>query len=81
MSRVLALLLAVIGGAAIAFAVLLALVPTFYGFLWIFVFGDDSWPDWVDQVSNIAVPLIGLAIWALAGWFIWKHLVARRRAG
>jgi hypothetical protein len=80
-NRWLALLLGIVGGGAIAFAVLLAFVPALYGFLWIFVFGDDSWPDWVDQVSNIAIPLIGLAIWVIAGWFIWKRLVARRRAG
>ena len=81
MNRWLALLIAIVGGGAAALAVLVAFVPALYGLLWIFVFGDDSWPDWVDKVSNIAVPLIALAIWAIAGWLIWKRLAARHQAG
>jgi hypothetical protein len=76
-NRGIAILLAIIGGAAVALAAVMALVAILYGFLWIFVFGDDPWPGWVDGSLNIIIPLIGLALWAIAGWSIWLRLTAR----
>jgi uncharacterized BrkB/YihY/UPF0761 family membrane protein len=80
-NRAVALLLAVIGGGAIAFAALLIGVAAIGGILWIYVFGDNSWPAWVETASNVAIPVIGLMMWAGFGWFIWLRLTASRPAG
>jgi uncharacterized membrane protein len=80
-NRWLALLLAVIGGAAVSLATMMGFVAMIYGALWIFVFGDDPWPSWVESILNIAVPLIGLALWAVVGWLIWLRLTVRPEAG
>jgi hypothetical protein len=49
---------------------------TLYGVLWIFVFGDDSWPPWVDRTLNLATPVVGLILWAYFAWLIWKRVSA-----
>ena len=81
MSRWLAVLLGIVGGGAVALGVVVGLVAALGGFLWIFVFGDDPWPPSVMRSLDIAIPLIGLALWALFGWVIWKRLIHPRGAG
>jgi hypothetical protein len=76
-NRGVAILLAIIGGAAVSLAAVMALVAIAYGFLWIFVFGDDPWPGWVEGGLNIIIPIVGLALWALVGWLIWLRLTVR----
>ena len=78
MNRWVVALLAIVAGGAFAFAAILGVVAVTYGVLWIYVFGDDPWPPWVDAGLNIAIPLIGLAIWAVAAWLIWRRLAVRR---
>jgi hypothetical protein len=73
-SRWLILLLAIIGGAAGALAILLAGTAFLMGVLWIFVFGDDPWPNWVEPALNLAIPVFGLLLAALIGWSIWLRL-------
>jgi len=68
----LALVIAIIGGAVAAWVGTIALVAVVYGSLWIYVFGDSSWPDWVDPVLGTVAVLGGLMIWVAVGWFIWK---------
>ena len=64
MSRWLALLIAVVGGAAIGYALLLAVGGAVLGFLWLYVFGDDPWPRWSDYVLGAAILIGG----ELNGW-------------
>jgi hypothetical protein len=73
-NRWVALLLAIIGGAAAALALVMFGTAGLFGLLWIFVFGDDPWPGWVESALNIAIPIIGLALWALFSWAIWNRL-------
>ena len=47
MNRWVALLLAVICGAAVALTLSMLGTAALFGFLWIFVLGDDPWPSWV----------------------------------
>lgn len=79
MSRLIAALLALIGGAAAALVALMVFGGGFLGFLWLFVFGDDPWPDWAMMALNVLIPLVGLLLWAVFGWQMWLRL--RRLAG
>ena len=74
MNRWAALLLAVIGGAAVALGLSMLGAAALFGLLWIFVFGDDPWPGWVEPSLNVAIPIAGLALWALFSWAIWNRL-------
>jgi hypothetical protein len=74
LNRGIALLLAIIGGAAVALSLSMFGTAAIVGVLWIFVFGDDPWPGWVEPTLNIAIPVVGLALWALSGWAIWSML-------
>ena len=78
MNRIAALIGAVIGGAAAAFAITIAGTAIVAGVLWLYVFGDDPWPRGAEAALNIAIPLFGLGAWALFGWLIYRLL--RRRA-
>jgi hypothetical protein len=73
-NRWVALLLAIIGGAAAALAILMFGTAAAAGLLWIFVFGDDPWPAWTETALNIAIPIVGLALWAMFSWAIWNRL-------
>ena len=80
MNRWVALLLAVIGGAAVALALSMLGTAALFGLLWIFVFGDDPWPGWVEPALNIVIPIVGLALWALFSWAIWNRLKSPHQA-
>jgi hypothetical protein len=49
--------------------------------LWIFVFGDDPWPAWVEPAAGIAIPVFGLLLWAGIAVVIWRRLVGLRPKG
>ena len=74
MSGAAAAVAAVIGGAIGSFAATIAVVVGLYSLLWIFVFGDDPWPDWVMTAVDLAVPILGLFFWGLFGLAIWRGL-------
>lgn len=74
MKRWLALLIAIVGGAALAFALTLGATAVIAGFLWIYVFGDDPWPDAANTVLNIAIPVLGLAAWGFFCWVLYRNL-------
>ena len=74
MNRVIAALLAIVGGGAVALGVLMLGTGALGGFLWIFVFGDDPWPGWTMTTLNILIPILGLFLWAVFGWQIWLRL-------
>ena len=74
MNRFAAALLAIIGGAAVALGVLMLGTGAVAGILWIFVFGDDPWPNWAMTMLNLIIPVVGLFFWAVFGWQLWLRL-------
>lgn len=74
MSRWLALLIAIIGGAVLGYVMLLLVAGGVLGVLWLYVFGDDPWPAWSDYVLGGAIVAGGLAAWAVCSWMIWRRL-------
>lgn len=77
MSRGLALLIAVIGGALLGYALLLVVAGGVIGFLWLYVFGDDPWPAWSDYVLGGAIVFGGLVSWMICSRIIWRALKSR----
>ena len=77
MSRWLALLLSILGGAIIAYCLLLAVGGAVLGFLWLYVFGDDPWPAWSNYVLGTAIVLGGLFAWLAGARMIWEHIQRR----
>jgi len=73
-NRWLALLIAVVTGAAIGYALLLVVAGGVLGLLWLYVLGDDPWPAWTDYVLGTAIVVGGLASWACCSWMIYKRL-------
>ena len=71
MNRWLLLLLAVVGGAIVAYVTVLIAAGAIVGLLWIFVFGDDSWPEGWEIVVTVILGLIGFAVWFAAAKKIW----------
>jgi len=55
--------LVIVGGLIMAFAALIGTVAVLAGVAWIFIFGDDPWPEW----SNAAIMTIALIVAAIAG--------------
>jgi hypothetical protein len=50
------------------------------GMLWIFVFGDNTWPNWVEQALPAVLIAVFLAVWLAclaAGYVIGKRLEQR----
>jgi len=75
-NRWLLLLLAVVGGAIVAYVAVLIAVGGIAGLLWIFVFGDDPWPEGWEIVVAIIAGLIGFATWFAAARQIWNRFSA-----
>ena len=65
-----------VAGVCTAFVVAGAML----GMMWIFVFGDNPWPDW----SNILVAMVFmgvvLACVATGGWLGYRHGIARENS-
>ena len=74
MNRWLALLIAVVGGAVLGYALLLVVGGGVLGVLWLYVFGDDPWPAWTDYVLGTAIVAGGAAAWAWCSWMIYKRI-------
>ena len=81
MNRWLALLLSIAGGLVASFVLTIALFVGLGSILWVFVFGDDTWPEWVRTGIDASIPTVGIAIAAAAAWIIWTRLTARPEAG
>jgi hypothetical protein len=73
-SRWLALLLSIVGGAVLGYALLLVVGGAVLGFFWLFVFGDDPWPAWSDYVLGAAIVVGGFGAWVYCSWKIWSQL-------
>ncbi|NUR12375.1 MAG: hypothetical protein HOQ20_11115 [Bradyrhizobium sp.] len=80
MNRWVALLIAVIAGGIAGVVVGSAIIIGLYAVLWMFVFGDNSWPEWVRPAMDLALQLLCLMLWAAFGWAIWRGLTRRRGA-
>jgi len=70
----LAIVLAVVGGAIGAWAAIILIFGALYGALWIYVFGDDPWPEWVNPAVGVAIPVVGIALWIVMARAIWSRL-------
>ena len=79
MNRWLALLLSIIGGAIIAYFLVLAIGGAVLGFLWLYVFGDDPWPAWSNYVIGTAIVIGGFVAWFASARMIWDKLKTRVR--
>ena len=80
MSRWVALLLAIVGGAIAAYTTILLVAGGLLGVGWLWVFGDDPWPHWAMDGLNLLIPIGGLILWGLFGWLIWVRLRSDRRS-
>ena len=80
MSRWVALLLAIVGGAIAAYTTILLVAGGLLGVGWLWVFGDNPWPHWAMDGLNLLIPIGGLILWALFGWLIWVRLRSHRRS-
>ena len=78
MNRWLALVLAILCGGSAAFVTAIAFVGTIYGLLWIYVYGDNPWPVWVEPTMSLLLVLVSAGVGLAVGLLIWKRL---RRAG
>jgi len=73
-SRWLALLLSIVGGAILGYAMLLLVGGGVLGLLWLYVFGDDPWPVWSDYVLGAAIIVGGMVAWWYCAQMIWRKL-------
>lgn len=74
MNRRLALLIAIVGGAVLGYFVFLFVAGAVLGLLWLYVFGDDPWPEWSDYVVGTVIVLGGLVCWFICARLIWLGL-------
>jgi len=73
-SRAAALLVAAVAG-GIGALVAVTLAGLFlFGSLWLFVFGDDPWPAWVEPAFDIALPILAALLWLVLGRAIYQRL-------
>ena len=79
MNRWLALLLSILGGAIIAYCLLIAVGGVVLGIMWLYVFGDDPWPAWSDYVIGSAIVIGGAVAWLASARMIWDKLKASVR--
>lgn len=77
MRRTAAAAAAVIGGAMGSIAATVAVVVGLYSVLWIFVFGDDPWPEWARTALDLAIPVLGILLWIVLALLIWNRLRPR----
>ena len=74
MNRWRALLIAIVGGAVLGYALLLVVAGGILGVLWLYVFGDDPWPAWTDYVLGGAIIVGGVICWAFCSRMLWRAL-------
>ena len=74
MNRWLLVLLAIVGGAIAAYIAVMFIGGGLIGVLWLFVFGDNPWPQGWEAVLSILLVLIGLFFWFRFARAIWGRL-------
>lgn len=56
-------LLFLVPGLFVSLLITFTLFAVSYGALWLFVFGDNTWPDWTEQVMPVLMLVIFSSIW------------------
>jgi hypothetical protein len=80
MNRWLAATIAIAIGIVVGGVIMLSVAAAIGSLMWVFVFGDDSWPAWVDPAFAIGMPLLWLGSAAGLAWIVWLKLGVRRPA-
>jgi hypothetical protein len=75
-NRWLALLIAVVGGAALGYGLLLIFLNAL-AWLGFGVVDGPALPAWTDYPLTVALIGSGLVCWAFCSWIIWSQLRAR----
>jgi hypothetical protein len=66
-----------IPGLFVAGIMSIAIFGGLMGILWIYIFGDDPWPPYVEIIVSILFVLVALVLWVgflILGYFIGKDL-------
>jgi len=55
-----------------AFGALLGAVAALAGVAWIFIFGDDPWPEWSNEAIMTIALICAVFVGISTGWSIWR---------
>ena len=73
-------LLAALAVAGLAgFAVFAFVVVGGYGVMWLFIYGDSTWPTGATNFAQVGLPAIGLAAGLATAVLLFRELMPRRR--
>jgi tetrahydromethanopterin S-methyltransferase subunit F len=61
------------------FAVFAFLVVGGYGVMWLFIYGDSTWPAGAKNFAQIGLPAIGLIAGLVTAVLLFRELMPRRR--
>lgn len=53
-------------GLVVAFIAAMATVALFAGIFWLFIYGDNPWPNWSDYFLGSVALIVFLSVWLLA---------------
>lgn len=70
-------LLFMLPGLTIAFLITMTVFAIVFGTLWLYVFGDGTWPTWLDPLMSILILIVFSGLWMgaiVAGYLIGKQL-------
>ncbi|HER35504.1 MAG: hypothetical protein JXJ30_02515 [Halothiobacillaceae bacterium] len=77
--RFIYMLLFLVPGLFVSLLITVAVLGVAYGALWLFVFGDSTWPTWPEQVLSGLMPTMFFGLWVIAmvgGYAVGKRLEA-----
>lgn len=72
-------LLFLVPGLFVSLLVTFAVFAAAYGALWLYVFGDSTWPAWTGQVMPVLMVMVFFSLWVIAmvaGYVVGKKLEA-----
>lgn len=81
MNRWVAAAISIVSGVIVGGVVMFAVGAAVGSLMWVFVFGDDTWPAWVDPAFAIGMPLFWLLFGAGFAWIVWLKLRPRQSPG
>ena len=71
---ILRLLVALAAAAVAGFGVMCFVVVFGYGVMWLFIFGDSTWPPAADAFAQYGLPLIGIVTGLVAAVLAFRAL-------